>query len=63
MDVIRDINEAGTAVLLVEQNAKAALKIAHRGYVIENGRCALDGPAADLAADSRVVEAYLGGVS
>ncbi|MFL6053943.1 MAG: ABC transporter ATP-binding protein [Actinoallomurus sp.] len=62
MDVIRDINEAGTAVLLVEQNAKAALKIAHRGYVIENGRCVLDGPAADLAADSRVVEAYLGGV-
>ncbi|MEV5754766.1 ABC transporter ATP-binding protein [Actinoallomurus sp. NPDC052308] len=63
MDVIRDINEAGTAVLLVEQNAKAALKIAHRGYVIENGRCVLDGPAADLAADSRVVEAYLGGVA
>ncbi|GAA0320568.1 ABC transporter ATP-binding protein [Actinoallomurus spadix] len=63
MDVIRDINEAGTAVLLVEQNAKAALKIANRGYVIENGRCVLDGPAADLAADSRVVEAYLGGVA
>ncbi|GAA4624022.1 ABC transporter ATP-binding protein [Actinoallomurus vinaceus] len=63
MDVIRDINEAGTSVLLVEQNAKAALKIAHRGYVIENGRCVLDGPAADLAADSRVVEAYLGGVT
>ncbi|WP_433186765.1 ABC transporter ATP-binding protein [Actinoallomurus sp. CA-150999] len=63
MDVIRDINEAGTSVLLVEQNAKAALKIAHRGYVLENGRCVLDGPAADLAADSRVVEAYLGGVT
>ncbi|MCO5967670.1 ABC transporter ATP-binding protein [Actinoallomurus soli] len=63
MDVIRDINEDGTAVLLVEQNAKAALKIAHRGYVIENGRCVLDGPAADLAADARVVEAYLGGVA
>jgi branched-chain amino acid transport system ATP-binding protein len=63
MDVIRDINEAGTAVLLVEQNAKAALKIVDRGYVIENGRCVLDGPAADLAADSRVVEAYLGGVA
>ncbi len=63
MDVIRDINAAGTAVLLVEQNAKAALKIAHRGYVIENGRCVLDGPAPDLAADPRVVEAYLGGVS
>ncbi|MCO6010341.1 ABC transporter ATP-binding protein [Actinoallomurus purpureus] len=48
MDVIRDINQAGTAVLLVEQNAKAALKIAHRGYVIENGRCVLDGPALPL---------------
>ncbi|MFI0452729.1 ABC transporter ATP-binding protein [Actinomadura sp. 6N118] len=63
MDVIRDINASGTAVLLVEQNAKAALKIASRGYVIENGRCVLDGPADELAADSRVVEAYLGGVT
>ena len=63
MDVIRDINEAGTAVLLVEQNAKAALKIADRGYVIENGRCVLDGPASGLAADPRVVEAYLGGAA
>jgi branched-chain amino acid transport system ATP-binding protein len=63
MDVIGDINAAGTAVLLVEQNAKAALKIAHRGYVIENGRCVLDGPAAELASDARVVEAYLGGVT
>ncbi|MBC6457519.1 ABC transporter ATP-binding protein [Actinomadura sp. HBU206391] len=62
MDVIRDINAAGTSVLLVEQNAKAALKIAHRGYVIENGECSLDGSAAELSADSRVVEAYLGGV-
>jgi branched-chain amino acid transport system ATP-binding protein len=63
MDVIRDINEAGTAVLLVEQNAKAALKIAHRGYVIENGQCVLTGDAAELSADPRVVEAYLGGVT
>ncbi|WP_442875719.1 ABC transporter ATP-binding protein [Actinoallomurus sp. NBC_01490] len=63
MDVIADINAAGTAVLLVEQNAKVALKIAHRGYVIENGRCVLDGPADRLAADTRVVEAYLGGVA
>jgi branched-chain amino acid transport system ATP-binding protein len=63
MEVIRDINAAGTAVLLVEQNAKAALKIADRGYVIENGRCVLDGHALELAADPRVVEAYLGGVT
>jgi branched-chain amino acid transport system ATP-binding protein len=63
MDVIRGINDAGTSVLLVEQNAKAALKIADRGYVIENGRHVLDGPAAELAADTRVVEAYLGGAA
>ncbi|MCC5576038.1 ABC transporter ATP-binding protein [Microtetraspora sp. AC03309] len=62
MDVIREINAEGTAVLLVEQNARAALKIAHRGYVIENGTCVLTGTAADLREDTRVAEAYLGGV-
>ncbi|MFI6517161.1 ABC transporter ATP-binding protein [Spirillospora sp. NPDC050679] len=61
MDVIGDINAAGATVLLVEQNAKAALRIAHRGLVIENGEAVLHGPAAELAADARVVEAYLGG--
>ncbi|MFE3325844.1 ABC transporter ATP-binding protein [Streptomyces sp. NPDC059176] len=61
MKVIAEINASGTSVLLVEQNAKAALKIAHRGYVVENGRCVLDAPAAELAGDERVVEAYLGG--
>ncbi|WP_245679248.1 ABC transporter ATP-binding protein [Actinomadura hibisca] len=61
MDVIGDINAAGSTVLLVEQNAKAALRIAHRGLVIENGAAVLHGPAAELAADARVVEAYLGG--
>ncbi|MGI5167369.1 ABC transporter ATP-binding protein [Spirillospora sp. CA-253888] len=61
MDVIGDINAAGATVLLVEQNAKAALRIAHRGVVIENGAAVLHGPAAELAADARVVEAYLGG--
>ena len=50
-------------MLLVEQNATAALKIANRGYVIENGESVLDGPAADLPRDARVVEAYLGGVA
>ncbi|MEY9930540.1 branched-chain amino acid transport system ATP-binding protein [Catenulispora sp. GP43] len=63
MDVIRDINRGGTAVLLVEQNATAALKIAHRGCVIENGEKVLEGTAAELSADARVVEAYLGGVA
>ncbi|MFF3670383.1 ABC transporter ATP-binding protein [Microtetraspora malaysiensis] len=63
MDVIREINAEGTAVLLVEQNARAALKIAHRGYVIENGACVLTGTAADLRDDARVAEAYLGGTA
>ncbi len=60
MAVVRDVAAAGTAVLLVEQNARAALGIARRGYVIENGRCALEGSAAELSADPRVVAAYLG---
>ncbi|WP_242453975.1 ABC transporter ATP-binding protein [Bailinhaonella thermotolerans] len=60
MRLIADINAEGTAVLLVEQNARAALRIAHRGYVIESGEGSLDGPAGDLRADPRVVEAYLG---
>ncbi|MES9536746.1 MULTISPECIES: ABC transporter ATP-binding protein [unclassified Actinomadura] len=63
MEVIRDVAADGTAVLLVEQNARAALGIARRGYVIENGRCALERPAAELAVDPRVVEAYLGGAA
>lgn len=60
LDLIREINAAGTSVLLVEQNARAALKIAHRAYVVENGVITLQGAAAELARDSRVVEAYLG---
>ncbi|MCW3841157.1 ABC transporter ATP-binding protein [Micromonospora yasonensis] len=60
MDLIRRINADGTSVLLVEQNARAALKIAHRAYVVENGVITLQGAARELARDSRVVEAYLG---
>lgn len=60
MDAIRSINEAGTSVLLIEQNARAALKVAHRGYVIDSGRVTLTGPAGDLRTDPQVVEAYLG---
>jgi branched-chain amino acid transport system ATP-binding protein len=61
MELVREVNSQGVSVLLVEQNAKAALKIAHRGYVIENGECVLGGSAAELRGDQRVVAAYLGG--
>jgi branched-chain amino acid transport system ATP-binding protein len=60
MDLIQSINARGTAVLLVEQNARAALRIADRAYVIDSGRVTLEGPAAELAGDARVVDAYLG---
>jgi branched-chain amino acid transport system ATP-binding protein len=59
--LISRIRAEGTAILLVEQNARAALKIADYGYVIEGGRVVLDAPARDLAADERVQSAYLGG--
>jgi branched-chain amino acid transport system ATP-binding protein len=59
---IREINEArGVTVVLVEQNARAALKLAHRGYVMEVGRIVLEDGAAALAANPRVQAAYLGG--
>jgi branched-chain amino acid transport system ATP-binding protein len=57
---IDEIKAAGTTVLLVEQNANAALKHSDRGYVLETGEVILDGPAATIAADPRVKEAYLG---
>jgi len=47
-------------ILLVEQNARAALKIAHRAYVLETGKVVLSGPAQDLLRDERVRKAYLG---
>lgn len=58
--LIDRINRMGTTILLVEQNAVASLKIAHRAYVLESGRIALAGPAKDLLDDSRVREVYLG---
>lgn len=57
---LQDINRAGTTILLVEQNAHMALRIAHRGYVLENGRLVLEGSAQELAGHPRVREAYLG---
>lgn len=59
--VIREISQAGTTILLVEQNVRQALKIANYAYVMETGRIVLHGEAADIINDSRVKEAYLGG--
>lgn len=59
-DVIRQLKSLGVTVLLVEQNAYGALQISDRGYVMETGTVTLDGPAADLIADTRIRSAYLG---
>jgi len=61
-NIIRTINGDGTTVLLVEQNAKAALEIADYGYVLETGRITLEGTGKELLADDRVRKAYLGEV-
>jgi branched-chain amino acid transport system ATP-binding protein len=58
---IREVNQAGVTVVLVEQNARAALKLAHRGYVMEVGRIVLADSAQALLADPKVQGAYLGG--
>jgi branched-chain amino acid transport system ATP-binding protein len=57
---IDEINKEGTTILLVEQNAMAALKHSHRGYVLETGSIVIEGSSEQLAADPRVKEAYLG---
>ncbi len=59
-DVVKNLKSLNVTVLLVEQNAFGALKIADRGYVMETGRITIEGPAADLIADPRIREAYLG---
>jgi len=59
-DIIRDINENGTTVLLVEQNAKKALEIADRAYVLETGNIVMEGSASEIMNDDRVRKAYLG---
>ena len=58
--VIGELKETGVAILLVEQNARAALQIADYGYVLETGEVSLAGPSTELAADPRVIESYLG---
>lgn len=60
MEIIAEVNQQGTTILLVEQNARAALKIANRAYVLESGQVTMSGPASELATDSRVIDAYLG---
>jgi branched-chain amino acid transport system ATP-binding protein len=60
-EVVREINADGVTVLLVEQNARLALQIAARAYVMESGTITLSGPAQEIANDPKVVAAYLGG--
>jgi branched-chain amino acid transport system ATP-binding protein len=59
-DTIREINEQGVTILLVEQNARAALRLANRAYVLETGQIALSGTATELLRSERVRKAYLG---
>ncbi len=58
--IIEQLREQGVSILLIEQNARAALEVANHGYVLETGAFALEGPAIDLAVDPRVIETYLG---
>lgn len=60
-NIIKEINKEGTTVLLVEQNARMALKVANRAYIITNGKIDLEGSAEDLLHDEKVKKAYLGG--
>ena len=58
--VVQELNQAGVTVLLVEQNARAALRIAHHGYVLETGRVVMSASAQELLSDEAVRKAYLG---
>lgn len=58
--IIAELRRRGVSILLVEQNARAALHVADYGYVLENGEVRMHGPASELASDPRVIEAYLG---
>jgi len=60
-EIIQELNEGGTTILLVEQNARMALSVAHRGYVLETGKIIAGASAADLLRDDTVKKAYLGG--
>jgi branched-chain amino acid transport system ATP-binding protein len=58
--IIKEINDQGTTILLVEQNAKAALRLAHRAYVLETGKIVMQGRASELEKDPGIKKAYLG---
>ena len=60
-DIIKELHKAGTTILLVEQNAEMALKVADRAYVLESGKVALSGTGSELAASDAIKKAYLGG--
>ena len=61
IDIIENINKTGTTILLVEQNAKMALSIAHRAYVIETGSIVMSGTGEELAKSDEIKKSYLGG--
>ncbi len=60
LQIVAELRKTGVSILMVEQNARAALQVADYGYVLENGEIALEGPSAELAENPRVVETYLG---
>ena len=60
-EIIRTLHKAGTTILLVEQNAQAALSVADRGYVLETGKIVTSGTGAELLASPEIKRAYLGG--
>jgi branched-chain amino acid transport system ATP-binding protein len=59
--IIQKVNQEGVTILLVEQNAKMALKVSHRAYVVETGLITLEGRGRDLLNDERIIASYLGG--
>ena len=62
-EILKEINDQGTTILLVEQNATQALQLSHRAYVLETGTVVKSAPAAELLDDPSVREAYLGGAA
>jgi branched-chain amino acid transport system ATP-binding protein len=60
-EIIKKVNAGGTTILLVEQNARMALKVSHRAYVVETGQITMQGKGIDLLNDQKVISSYLGG--